>query len=280
MSNPYAGTGWELAWDQGYSYGWYYPNDTEPEPPSPFADEQAAVYREGAYAGRIAVAASQQGGMTGNADGAGYSTTGAEEVGSERGPITIGEVTVVGDPNAPVDPNSTDDAYAVGYNAGYQGELLDDSAFGEAAKSSYHKGYNEGGALRRTSGHEHSGAAEVAHGIGEVVVPVIMDHRVLHSLLHGIPLTELLLHAISPGGDTMLHPPEAYLAVCYRDDHGLNGDAVFDGGAWHGVATLELSDAQSEARDHASQWEHDGAAHIWVYGNDDEWNPDVTLDPG
>jgi hypothetical protein len=50
--------------------------------------------------------------------------------------------------------------------------------------------------------------------------------------------------ALSPGGDTQLNPPDAYLSG------------------------------------HASQWGHADSVHMWVYDKDNEWNMDITLDPG
>jgi hypothetical protein len=283
MTNPYTGTAWADAWDQGYSYGYYYPNDTNPAAPAPLVDEQVSAYLEGAAAGRDAIAAatgSGEGGMTGNAGGAGYSDVGAEVTSSETGPQTLPEVTIVGDPNAAADPNSADDAYAAGYDAGYNARGEDPSGFAPAAQDAYRRGYNEGGGLHRVQGHEHSGAEEVAHGTAEVGGPVIMDHFILHGLLGGVPITDLIVMALSPGGDTQLNPPDAYMPVCHAEGHGLHGDAVFDGGAWHGTVTLELNDATSEASAHASEWGHTDMVHMWVYDKDNEWTMDITLDPG
>jgi hypothetical protein len=287
MSNPYAGTTYEDAWNQGYSYGYYYPNDTNPTPPTPLVEQQATAYLEGALAGREAVAATTGvpdggGGMSGDAGGAGYSTAGPEQTSSQPGPYTLPETTIVGDPNAPADPNSADDAYAAGYNDGYQGHLEDPSAFAAAVQASYKKGYNEGGGLHRTEGHEHSELGEVAEGTGELLGPAAFDHFIVHGLLHKMapPVLDLLLTATSPGGDTQLNPPDAYLPVCHAKGHGLSGDAVFDGGAWHGTVTLELTDAQSEGSGHGSQWGHGESVHMWVYDKSNEWNMDITLDPG
>jgi hypothetical protein len=286
MTNPYTATAYGDAWDQGYSYGYYYPNDTNPSPPTPFVDDQATAYLEGAAAGRDAIVAatgSGDGGMSGNAGGSGYSAVGTEPSSSEQGTThTIAEVTIEGDPNAAADPNSADDAYAVGYDAGYHGRLEDPSGFAPAVQDSYKRGYNEGGGLHRTEGHEHSDAEEVLHGTAEVGGPAAFDHFVVHGLLHKMmpPVLDLLVMATSPGGDTMLHPPDAYMPVCHSDGHGLSGDAVFDGGAWHGTVTLELNDAQSEGSAHASQWGHPDMVHMWVYDKDNEWNMDITLDPG
>jgi hypothetical protein len=279
MTNPYVGSEYETAWDQGYSYGYYYPNDTDPSPPAPFVDAQATAYGEGAEAGRVAVAGAGEGAMTGNAGGGGYSSAGYAPSSSESGPVTIPETTIVGDPNSVADPNSADDAYAAGYNDGYRGVQEDSSAFAETVKSWYHQGYSEGGGLHRTEPHEHSEAAEVAEGVAEVGAPVIIDHWVLHALLQGAPWTELAHLAITPGGDTQLSPPDAYMPVCHQNGHGLGGDAVFDGGSWHGTATLDLAGAQYEATDHSRQWGHDGSVHIWVFDKDNEWNMDITLDP-
>jgi hypothetical protein len=284
MTNPYTGTAYASAWDQGYSYGYYYPNDTNPAAPAPFVDDQVTAYLEGAAAGRDAIAAatgSGDGGMTGNAGGAGYSAVGTEQTSSQADTtVTLPEVTVEGDPHAAANPNSADDAYAAGWDDGSHGRMEDPSAYAPAVHDSYKRGYNEGGGLHRTQGHEHSAGEEVAHGTAEAVGPSIIDHFVLHPLLHGVPITDLIVMALSPGGDTQLNPPDAYMPVCEAYGHGLSGDPVFDGGAWHGTVTLELNDADSEASTHASQWGHADLVHIWVYDKDNEWTRDITLDPG
>jgi hypothetical protein len=272
MSNPYVGTPDESTWDQGYNYGWYNPEDTEPTPPAALTDSSAVVYREGALAGRDGAAAYAAdpggGGMTSAAGPA--EAQGTEPLSSEPGPVTIPEVTVTGDPNSPTDPNSADDAYADGYNAGYRGGGPEDSSgYADAVKPWYHKGWSEGYALRLTE-EQHSGAGEVAHGVGEVAVPVIMDHWVLHGILKGLPITELIAHALSPGGDTVLATQLVYWPVCHREEHGLSGDAVFDGGAWHGTLTTDDSLARSEGDEHGSSWDHADSIHVWSYNRDDD----------
>jgi hypothetical protein len=286
MTNPYTGTAYASAWDQGYSYGYYYPNDTNPAAPAPFVDEQVTAYLEGAAAGRDAIAAatgSGDGGMTGSAGGAGYSAVGTEVTSSEPSrTVTLPEVTVEGDPHSAVDPNSADDAYAAGWDAGYHTRGEDPSGFAPAVHDAYRRGYNEGGGLHRVEGGEHSDAEEIAHGTAEVAGPAAFEHFVVHGMLHRMmpPVLDLLVMATSPGGDTMLHPPDAYMPVCHMPNHGLSGDAVFEGGAWHGTVTLELNDATSEASAHASEWGHTDMVHMWVYDKDDEWTMDITLDPG
>ncbi|MEO5843026.1 MAG: hypothetical protein ABIQ73_29200 [Acidimicrobiales bacterium] len=272
MSNPYIGTPDETAWDQGYSQGWYYP-DADPSPPAPLAEDATRVFREGALAGKEAVAGynvstsieSQQAGPS--MEG-GYSSPGASDGG---GTITIPETTVVGDPNSAVDPNSADDAYGTGWDAGTRGLLEDPSAFSESVRARYHQGYSEGAGWLRTNQHEHSGAEEVAHGLGHVAVPVVLDHWVLHAILKGAPFMDLIALATSPGGDTLMHPPDAFMAVCHRHGHNYHGDPVFDGGAWHGVVTIDYNAARSEGDEHGRSSGHTDDVYVWTYNKDNEW---------
>jgi hypothetical protein len=252
MANPYAGGEHEAIWDQGYSHGWYNPTDTDPAPPVGVGTEGGAVFKEGALAGReeAAVHARQEAG---------------------GGTVTIPEVTVVGDPNSKADPTSAYDAYAEGRAAGLAGGgPADPSAFDDSVKNEYLRGWNEGYAERLTGAHGHSAAGEIAHGVGEIAVPTVLDHFVLHGLLKGTPWSHLVAMALSPGGDTPLATQLVYLPVCHRNDHGLSGDPVFDGGAWYGTMTTDDSFAASEGKEHESTWGHADATHVWSYNRDTE----------
>jgi hypothetical protein len=57
--NPYAGTDNEGAWADGYQYGQQNPNDSSPSAPSPYADDSATIWREGALAGQQDALANQ-----------------------------------------------------------------------------------------------------------------------------------------------------------------------------------------------------------------------------
>jgi hypothetical protein len=252
MANPYAGGEHEAIWDQGYSHGWYNPTDTDPAAPVGVGTQGATVFKEGALAGReeAAVHARQEAG---------------------GGTVTIPEVTVQGDPNGKYDPNSADDAYADGYNAGLSGGGPEDSSgFADSVKDWYHKGWNEGYAARLVPAHEHSAAGEIAHGVGEIAVPTVLDHVVLHGLLKGAPWSHLIAMAISPGGDTPLATQLVYFPVCHLSGHNLTGDTIFEGGAWHGTMTTDDSLAASEGKEHESAWGHADATHVWSFNRDTE----------
>ena len=84
MSNPYIGTPDETTWDQGYSQGWYYP-DSDPSPPAPLTADSTSVFREGALAGKEAVASynasSVESQQFGPSTEGGYSSAGTSDGG-------------------------------------------------------------------------------------------------------------------------------------------------------------------------------------------------------
>jgi hypothetical protein len=185
------------------------------------------------------------------------------------GSATTAPVVVVGDADRAPDPSSGDDAYADGYAAGTAGRQYDDSAYDEAVKVRYQSGFDAGAAAHRLDAAPESGGGlgEVAGGIAELLGPEVVGH-----LLHLGPWSTLVALATSPGGDTPLPPPAVLLPLCHRAGHGLGGDAVLDGGAWHGTATLSYADAQAEGAEHASTWDHVGAVHTWSW-RQDSWDP-------
>jgi hypothetical protein len=261
MANPYVGTVYQDAWDQGYSWGYYYPDDVNSSAPTAYSQENQAVYREGVLAGAQAgrVAAAGTGGVTGNAHGGGYSA-------SEVALTPSHGVTVVGDPERAVDPNSEGDAYGDGYNAGWYGSEFDDSRYAQGVRHQYATGWNEGAAARKLHGgeHEHGVAVDMMLEAAPHVAGEVIGHA-LHVGYGGSALG-----AILGGPDTVIHEASVYLAVCYRADHGASG---LEGGAWCGTPTLELNDATAESQDHASAWGHtDHAVHVW-YFKDGDWEP-------
>ena len=193
----------------------------------------------------------------------GTDTTGAS------GSVTIAPVVVVGDPTRPPDPSSGDDAYTDGYFAGSNDKQHDDSAYDDAVKARYQSGYDAGAAARLLNppAETRSGLGETAGGVAELLGPEAIGH-----LLHIGPWSTLAAMATSPGGDTSLPPPPVMLPLCYRTGHGLSGDAILDGGAWHGTATLSYTDAQADAAQHAGTWDHAGAVHTWSW-RQDTWDP-------
>jgi hypothetical protein len=273
MSNPYTTTQYEETWSQGYSYGYYNPDEASPSPPLAYSPEDAQVYLEGVAAGQQAGSAAATGagdsGLSGNAGGAGFSGTGTTPSSSD-GPTpstdgTIPEVTIYGDPNAPADPNSGDDAYADGYSAGYYNSGFDDSAYAEAVKPRYSEGYNAGYAAKKVegSGEHHEGTGEV---IAEEGLPHLVGEAIGHLL--GVGFGGVVLGAVLGGPDTMLKEAPAYMAVCHRSDHGLSGDAVMDGGAWHSEPTMDYNAASSYGGEHGSTWGHGDDVHIWEFKAD------------
>lgn len=183
--------------------------------------------------------------------------------------VTTDPVVLVGDPHRAIDPTSGDDAYADGYSAASAGQGNDDSAYDETVKPRYQSGYSAGAAKRQLNPppENTSGIGEAAGGLAELLGPEAIGH-----LLHIGPWSTLVALATSPGGDTPLPPPPVLLPICYRTGHRLAGDAILDGGAWHGSATLSYSDAQSEATDHTTTWEHPDTVHTWSWQRD-SWDP-------
>lgn len=180
---------------------------------------------------------------------------------------TIPEVTVEGDPTASGNPSSGDDAYADGYYAGLQSTGFDDSHYIDDAKQRYADGWNVGEATRKTqSGGEHSeGTAQV---LAEEALPHVAGEAIGHMLELGFG--GVVLGAVFGGNDTMLKEAPAYMAVCHRSGHGLSGDAVFDGGAWHSDPTMDGNAANMWRDEHASNYGHADAMHVWEF-KDNAW---------
>ena len=243
MANPYAGTANEEAWDQGYSYGYHY---GAADTPAGYTPEQAGVFREGLDAGVYQA-----------------------EQDAHPGTATIAPVTIVGDPNAPADANSGDDAYAAGYTEGYYLKQYNDEPFSDAVKPRYHDGWAQGRAQAELEGKKEGSslAGEVGETAASHAAPEVISHA-----LHLGPLG-LFLGSVLGGNDTILPDAPVFVPLCYRSDHGLNGNAVTDAGAWCGTATLDYAGAQGEGSSHASQWGHtDNAVHTWMYFKE-SWDP-------
>ncbi len=189
---------------------------------------------------------------------------------SEQDTVTLPETTIVGEPGSSGDPLSGDDAYADGYAAGLRGAQSDDSGYEETAQGRYRQGYSVGAAEAQLSAPTEPDGAGQAEEVGEEIAHLLAPEVLAHAL-EIAPWPTLVALALSPGGDTSLRPAEVFLALCHRSDHGLSGDAILDGGAWHGTATLSYDDATAEGAEHASTWDHtDGSVHTWSR-HGDQW---------
>jgi hypothetical protein len=179
-------------------------------------------------------------------------------------PHPVHEVTIVGDPNAPADPNNPSDSYGDGYTAGYHGKQADDSFYGEAAKADYRHGFDAGLAQRHVET-PHEGES----GWGELA-----EHAATEGASHALHLGPLglFLSALTMS-DTPLHEAPVYFPACAYPGHGT-GDHYLDDGQWYGTFTMSWDDAHSEMLDHGSNYNHsDGVAMIkYADGNVEQTN--------